>query len=165
MSRWMKFLLWTYSILPIIYNHNPFQVKVSLTINTITPRPQNRFQMKYLGIQSEPVYRSVIAVGEDASTRGPGHDSSVGEWMYLTICSPHGPCHDSSVGEWMYLAVGFNSQPIPWLFTLCQPALSQRGRKWLNLPSTCGHWVRRPKSNHGQRMAEIQTNSLGFNQI
>jgi len=23
----------------------------------------------------------------------------------------------------------------PWLIALCQPVLSQRGRKWLNLPS------------------------------
>ena len=36
---------------------------------------------------------------------GPGHDSSVGEWMYLTVCPLHGPGHDSSVRKWMYLAV------------------------------------------------------------
>jgi len=36
---------------------------------------------------------------------GPGHDSSVGEWMVLTVCPPRGPGHDSSVGEWMYLTV------------------------------------------------------------
>jgi len=35
--------------------------------------------------------------------RGPGHDSSVGEWMHLTICPLQGPGHDSSVGEWMHL--------------------------------------------------------------
>jgi len=35
--------------------------------------------------------------------RGPGHDSSVGEWMYPTVCPFSGPGHDSSVGEWMYL--------------------------------------------------------------
>jgi len=33
------------------------------------------------------------------------HGSSVGEWMYLTVCPPCGPSHDSSVGEWMYLTV------------------------------------------------------------
>ena len=33
------------------------------------------------------------------------HDSSVGEWMYLTVCPLCGPGHDSSVGEWMYLTV------------------------------------------------------------
>ena len=37
--------------------------------------------------------------------RGPGHDSSVGEWMYLTVCPLSGPGHYSSVGEWMYLTV------------------------------------------------------------
>jgi len=34
-----------------------------------------------------------------------GHDSTVGEWMYLTVCSLHVPGHDSSVGEWMNLTV------------------------------------------------------------
>ena len=34
-----------------------------------------------------------------------GHDSSVGEWLYLTVCPHHGPGHDSSVGEWLYLTV------------------------------------------------------------
>ena len=29
------------------------------------------------------------------------HDSSMGEWMYLTVCPLHGPGHDSSVEEWM----------------------------------------------------------------
>ena len=37
---------------------------------------------------------------------GPGHDSSLGEWMYLTVCPLSGLGHDSSVGEWMYLTVG-----------------------------------------------------------
>ena len=37
--------------------------------------------------------------------RGPGHDSSVGEWVYLTVCPLCGPSHYSSVGEWMYLTV------------------------------------------------------------
>jgi len=27
----------------------------------------------------------------------------------------------------------------PWLIALCQPVLSQRGRKWLNLPSITPH--------------------------
>ena len=30
---------------------------------------------------------------------GPGHDSSVGEWIYLTVCPPCDPGHDSTVGE------------------------------------------------------------------
>ena len=39
----------------------------------------------------------------------------------------------------------------PWLIALCQPVLSQRGRKWLNLPSKTPHnlWTAR-------RRAEIQ---------
>ena len=36
---------------------------------------------------------------------GPGHDSSVGRWMYLTVCPLRGPGHDSLVGRWMYLNV------------------------------------------------------------
>ena len=32
------------------------------------------------------------------SSRGPGHDSSVEERMYLTAGSPCGPGHDSLVG-------------------------------------------------------------------
>jgi len=47
---------------------------------------------------------------------GPGHDSSVGEWMYLPVCPLHGPGHDSSVGDWMYLTVcpprGLGSIPV-----------------------------------------------------
>jgi len=46
----------------------------------------------------------------------------------------------------------------PWQTTL----LSQHSRKWLNSPqwhhTTCGHWGGRPKSNHGQTMAEKNTN-------
>jgi len=36
----------------------------------------------------------------------------------------------------------------PWLITLCQPILSQRGRKWLNLPSMTPHnlWTARRKA-------------------
>jgi len=39
------------------------------------------------------------------SSPWPGHDSSVGEWMYLTICPLYDLGHDSSVGEWKWLAV------------------------------------------------------------
>jgi len=46
----------------------------------------------------------------------------------------------------------------PWLITLCQTVLSQRGRKWLNLPSMAPHnlWKRRRrlKSDQGQTEAE-----------
>jgi len=43
--------------------------------------------------------------------------------MYLTACPPRGP--DSIPSH------GIISQRIfPWLITLCQPVLSQRGRKW-----------------------------------
>jgi len=49
---------------------------------------------------------------------------------------------------------------VPWLITLCQPALSRCGRILLNLPqwhhATCGHQGERPKLNHGQTTAEIR---------
>jgi len=36
----------------------------------------------------------------------------------------------------------------PWLIALCQPVLSQRGRKWLNLPSKTPNnlWTARRKA-------------------
>ena len=50
---------------------------------------------------------------------------------------------DSSLSS---LWPGFSSQPrrsilrdFPWLIALCQPVLSQRGKKWLSLPSTTPH--------------------------
>ena len=101
---------------------------------------------------------------------GPGHDSSVGEWMYLTVCPLHGPGHYSSVGKWMNPTVDVLRGPgsIPgrgevfqgiffWLIALCQPILSQRDRKSLNLPSMSPHklWTSRRKAYiRGRKMAE-----------
>ena len=51
-----------------------------------------------------------------------GHDSSEGEWMYLTLCPLWDPDHDSSVGEWMYLTVcplwdpGHDSSVGEWMY-------------------------------------------------
>jgi len=46
------------------------------------------------------------------------------ECIYLTVCPPRGPGsipgHD-----------GVFQGIFPWLITLCQPVLSQRGKKWL----------------------------------
>jgi len=44
----------------------------------------------------------------------------------------------------------------PWLITLCQPVLSQRGRKWLNLPSVIQHnlWAARRKAEVQPRTAD-----------
>jgi len=36
---------------------------------------------------------------------GLGHDNSVGESMYRTVSPPYGPGHDSSVEERLYLTV------------------------------------------------------------
>ena len=74
---------------------------------------------------------------------------------WLTLVS-----RDSAVGEWeshclSYLWPGFNSHPwrsvsrgFHWLITLSQPVLSQRGRKWLNLPLMTPHnlWTVRRKA-------------------
>jgi len=76
----------------------------------------------------------------------PNHGSSVVKWMYFTVCPLSGQGHDSSVEKWINLTVCFPLWPgsipgpgrlfqgiFPWLITLCQPVLSQRGRKWLDL--------------------------------
>jgi len=66
------------------------------------------------------------------------HDSSVGK---LTVCPPRGPgsipSHD-----------GVFQGIFPWLIALCQPVLSQRGKKWLNLPAMTPHslWTVRRKA-------------------
>ena len=75
--------------------------------------------------------------------RGPGHDSSVGKWMNLTVCPPCGPGSIPGHG-------GVFQGIFPWLITLCQPVLSQRDRKWPSLPSKAPHnlWVL-------SRMAEV----------
>ena len=58
---------------------------------------------------------------------------------------------------------GFNSQPWrpqPWLITFYQPVLSQRGRKWLNLPSMTSHnlWKSRsPRGDNDWKMTKAST--------
>ena len=60
--------------------------------------------------------------------------------MYLTVCPPRGPGSIPSHGVFQGI--------FPWLITLYQPVLSQRGRKWLNLPSMTPHnlWTARRKA-------------------
>jgi len=69
------------------------------------------------------------------------HDSSVRKWMNLTVCSSCGPGSIPSHG-------GVFHRMFPWLTTLCQLVLSQRSRKWLNLPSKVPHnlWTARRKA-------------------
>jgi len=74
---------------------------------------------------------------------GPGHDSSVGEWMYHTVCPPCGPGHNSSVGEGMNLTVcprcgpGHNSSVGKWMnltvYPPCGPGHESSVGKWMNL--------------------------------
>jgi len=81
----------------------------------------------------------------------------MGERMNFTVCFPCGigsiPSH-SGVFQWIF----------PWLITLCQPDLSQRGRKRLNPPQwyhpSCEQREQRLKSHHGQTMAKIKKNSV-----
>ena len=93
--------------------------------------------------------------------------SSVGEWIYPTVCTLRGPGHDSSVGEWMYLTVcsrhGADSIPshgrvfqglFPWLITRCQPAWASEAENGSISPqwhhTNCGQWGGRPKLNYEQ---------------
>ena len=46
---------------------------------------------------------------------------------------------DSSLYVLPVARVQFSAIIFPWLIALCQPVLSQRGRKWLNLPSITPH--------------------------
>jgi len=64
--------------------------------------------------------------------------------MYLTVCPPCGPGSILSRG-------GVFQGIFSWLITLCQPVLSQRGRKLLNLPPTTPHNLRTMR-----RKAEVQ---------
>jgi len=70
---------------------------------------------------------TLLALVDCCPLRGPGNDSSVGEWMYLTVCPHRGPGNDSSVGEWMYLTVcphrgpGNDSSVGEWMYlTACR---------------------------------------------
>jgi len=64
------------------------------------------------------------------------------KWMNLTVCLPHGPVSIPSHG-------GVFQGIFPWLITLCQPILIQRGRKWLNLSPMALHnpWTSRKKAD------------------
>ena len=52
--------------------------------------------------------------------------------------------------SWLQLPIsgGVFRGIFPWLLTFCQPVLSQRGRKWFNLPSVAPHnlWKSRMKA-------------------
>jgi len=63
---------------------------------------------------------------------------------YLIVCPAHGLRSDTGHG-------GIFQRIFPWLLTLCQPVLSQHGKKWLNLPSMAPHnlWTSR-------KQAEVQ---------
>jgi len=56
--------------------------------------------------------------------------------MDLTVRLPLGPGSVPGHG-------GVFQGIFPWLITLCQPALSQSDRKWLNLPSMAPHDLRK----------------------
>jgi len=77
--------------------------------------------------------------------------------MNLTVCPPSGPGLIPDHG-------GVFQGLFSWLITLCQAALSQRGRNGSITPqwhhTTCGDRGGRPKSSHGQTMAEQKVNAL-----
>ena len=76
--------------------------------------------------------------------------------MNLIVCPPRGPGSIPSYG-------GVFQGTFPWLITLSQPVLSQCGRYGSISPewhhTTCGNHGGRPKSKHGQTMAEL--NAMG----
>ena len=65
--------------------------------------------------------------------------------MYLIVCPLCGPGSTPGDGR-VFRGIS------PWLITLCQLVLSQRGRKWLNLPSVAPHnlW-------NSRKTAEVQS--------
>jgi len=73
------------------------------------------------------------------------HDNSLRERMYLAVCS-------------FPAVVEAFQMMFPWLITLCQPVLCQRGKngsislKWHH--ATCGNQEDKQKFNHWQTMAE-----------
>ena len=85
-----------------------------------------------------PSISTMKNVNNKPTTDGVSHDSSVGK---LTVCPPFGPGSISSQGR-VFQGI------FPWLITLCQPVLSQHGRKWLKLPSMTPHnpWAARRKA-------------------
>ena len=78
-------------------------------------------------ISSAPVQASRLEGPQDGVQNmiQVSNDSSVGESMNLTICPPCGP---GSIPSYDRAQHGI----FPWLITLCQPTLSQRGRKRAN---------------------------------
>jgi len=139
---------------------------ISLSVLSVVRAMIAQWENEWISLSALPVVRVMIAQWENecitvCPLRGPGDGSSVGEWMNLTVCAPCGPGHNRSVGKWMYLTVCPPHSPgsihslcgvfqgiFPWLITLWQPVMSQRGKKWLNLPSMTPHnlWTVRRKA-------------------
>jgi len=69
-------------------------------------------------------------------------------WKFLDLTSITIP--QMRVGSFFYLNShgGVFQGIFPWLIALCQSVLSQRGRKWLKLPSKIPHnlWTARRKA-------------------
>jgi len=70
----------------------------------------------------------------------------IAQWDSSAVCPPRGPGSIPSHG-------GVFQGIFLWLIALCQPVLSQRGRKWFNLPSMTPHnlWTARRKAEVQQR--------------
>ena len=73
--------------------------------------------------------------------------------MHLTVCLLCGPTSIPSRG-------GVFQRIFPWLITLCQPVLSQRGKTWLNLPSMTPRnlWTARRKAEPATDRRRLKKN-------
>ena len=110
----------------------------------ITPRLQNSTSPPSLRVATSTELYSIFPTllvykNIPVNINRGSHDSTVQE---LTVCPPCGPGSipgHGGVCQWI----------LPWLITLCQPVLSQCGKKWLNLPSMTPYnlWPARRKAN------------------
>jgi len=102
---------------------------------------------------------------------GPDHDSSVGEWMYLTVCPLYmawimiaqweNGCISVSVLSMARVTVaGYLKGFCPGWSHSANPAwanVAENGSISFHLHhKTCGNRGGRPKSNHGQKMTEVE---------
>ena len=118
------------------------------------------------GVNATVYYRSIMLNnnGRFLLEQDPDrvrHDSSVGEWMYLTVNPLHGL--GSIPGSGREIQVSF-----PWPITLCQPSWASAAEsgsisaQWHY--TNCGHWRRGRKSNHGQPITEKMTQTTWVSQ-
>jgi len=78
---------------------------------------------------------------------GPGHDSSAGERMNITVCPPCGPGSNPRRGAVLH-------EIFPWPIPLHQSVLTANGPISPHLPHNLWTSRKNAKSNHEQTMTE-----------